>query len=89
MFINEKARGFVLHTMFTAQKETTELLLADMQVRGLIRMSDPKQTAVRYVYLLHGLNLENHLRALEGASPEETGRNLIEHITEFIRELRC
>ena len=87
MFLNEKCREFVLHTMFKIQKESTEFLIRDMVERGLIKNCDIKKTAAQYVYMLHGLDIENRLQLQEGKSKEDVFRHIFENITFFIENL--
>jgi len=87
MFLDEQCRRFVLNSMFTAQKNLTEQLLSDMHARGMIKDCDIRKTAVQYVYMLQGLEIENKLLTMEGHNPEEIQQNLIEHITLFIAGL--
>ena len=49
---------------------------------------DIRKTAVQYVYMLQGLEIENKLLTMEGHNPEEIQQNLIEHITLFITGLK-
>ncbi|MCD6397003.1 MAG: TetR/AcrR family transcriptional regulator [Spirochaetaceae bacterium] len=88
MFLDEQCRRFVLNSMFTAQKNLTEQLLSDMHVRGMIKDCDIRKTAVQYVYMLQGLEIENKLLTMEGHNPEEIQQNLIEQITLFIDGLK-
>jgi len=88
MFLDEKCRRFVLNSMFTAQKNLTEQLLSDMHARGMIKDCDIRKTAVQYVYMLQGLEIENKLLTMEGHNPEEIQQNLIEQITLFIDGLK-
>ena len=88
MFLDERCRRFVLHTMFTAQKEAAENSLRYLRDRGLIRDCDIRQTAVQYVYMLQGLDIENRLMRMEGHSPEELQQHLMDTIRFFIEGLR-
>jgi len=88
MFLDEQCRRFVLNSMFTAQKNLTEQLLSDMHARGMIKDCDIRKTAVQYVYMLQGLEIENKLLTMEGHNPEEIQQNLIEQITLFIAGLK-
>lgn len=88
MFLDEQCRRFVLNSMFTAQKNLTEQLLSDMHARGMIKDCDIRKTAVQYVYMLQGLEIENKLLTMEGHNPEEIQQNLIEQITLFIDGLK-
>ncbi|MDY7028450.1 MAG: TetR/AcrR family transcriptional regulator [Spirochaetota bacterium] len=88
MFLDERCRRFVLHSMFTAQKEVAENSLRYLRDRGLIRDCDIRQTAVQYVYMLQGLDIENRLMRLEGHSPEELQAQLMDTIRFFIEGLR-
>ncbi|MCF6335891.1 MAG: TetR/AcrR family transcriptional regulator [Spirochaetales bacterium] len=88
MFLDEQCRQFVLNNMFTAQKNLAERLLNDMNARGMIRDCDIRKTAVQYVYMLQGLDIENKLLKMEGHNPEKIQQNLIEHITLFISGLK-
>lgn len=88
MFLNEQCRNFVLHGWFDAQKDATEILIGDLHARGMIKDCDIRKTAVQYVYMLHGLGIENKLLIMEGHSPEEIQQRLIEHMTYFIEGLR-
>ncbi|MBI9036153.1 MAG: TetR/AcrR family transcriptional regulator [Bacteroidales bacterium] len=88
MFLDEQCRQFVLNRMFTAQKSLAERLLHDMNERGMIKDCDVRKTAVQYVYMLQGLDIENKLLIMEGHNPEKIQKNLIEHITLFIAGLK-
>lgn len=88
MFLDERCRQFVLNSMFPTLKSLTENLLRDMNVRGMIKDCDIRKTAVQYVYMSQGLEIENKLLFMEGHSSEENRQNLIEHITMFIDRLR-
>lgn len=88
MFLDERCRRFVLYTMFTAQKEVAENSLRYLRDRGLIRDCDIRQTAVQYVYMLQGLDIENRLMRMEGHSLEELQQHLMDTIRFFIEGLR-
>lgn len=88
MFLNNKCREFALHNMFKIQKETTEMLLRDMLHRGLIKECDIHKTAAQYVYILHGLDIENRLQIQEGKSKEDVFKDIITNVTFFIERLR-
>lgn len=88
MFLDEQCRQFVLNNMFTTLKSLTEKLLNEMNARGMIKDCDIRKTAVQYVYMSQGLDIENKLLFMEGHSSEENRQNLIEHITMFIDRLR-
>ncbi len=88
MFLDERCRRFVLHTMFAAQKEVAGNSLRYLRERGLIMDCDIERTAVQYVYMLQGLDIENRLMRLEGHSPEELQEHLMGTIRYFIEGLR-
>jgi AcrR family transcriptional regulator len=88
MFLNEQCRQFVLNSMYPALKSLTEKLLSDMHTRGMIKDCDIRKTAIQYVYMSQGLEIENKLLFMEGHSSEEHRQNLIEHITLFIDRLK-
>ncbi|MCK5199647.1 MAG: TetR/AcrR family transcriptional regulator [Spirochaetales bacterium] len=88
MFLNEQCRQFVLNSMYPALKSLTEKLLSDMHTRGMIKDCDIRKTAIQYVYMSQGLEIENKLLFMEGHSSEEHRQNLIEHITLFIDGLK-
>lgn len=88
MFLDERCRKFILHSMFTIQKETTEMLLGDMSARGMIKDCDISKTAEQYVYMLHGLDIENRLLLMDGCRFEDIQKRLVEHIKYFIEQLK-
>lgn len=87
MYLNEKCRRFVTHTLFDAQKKLTEMSLRFMNESGMIRKCDFEIVAEQYVYMLYGLETENRLRALNGESDENLKRNLIKNVSFFIANL--
>lgn len=88
MFLDQRCRKFVLHSMFTTQKEFSEFMLRGLQEKGMIKDCDLQTTATQYVYMLQGLDIENKLLSMEGLGPEEIQKNIIKHITFFIEGLR-
>jgi AcrR family transcriptional regulator len=88
MFLHEQCRQFVLHSMFPTLKSLAEKILSDMHARGMIKDCDIRKTAIQYVYMAQGLEIENKLLFMEGHSTEENWQNLIDHITLFIDGLK-
>ncbi len=87
MFLDEQCRSFALNTMFTAQKEFTEILLRDLYQRGMIPGCDFSLKAEQYVYLMRGMDMENRLRLLEGECHEEIRERMITQMKTFIKEI--
>ncbi len=85
MFLHEKCREFVLEIMFNIQKDITEKLLVELQRRGLIRDIDIHETALEYVYMIHGMDVENRLLLLEGHDPLALRQKLFDHVRHFIQ----
>ncbi len=88
MYLNEKCRKFVLNTLLEEQKKSTEYLLRDLQINGYLKECDIKAEADQYVYMMHGLIMENRLLAMEGKSIEEIQKRLIKEMTVFISRLK-
>lgn len=88
MYLDQECRKFVLESMFSTQKEMTEILLQDLCDKGMIAECDVRTTAAQYVYMLHGLNMENRLLRLEGADGDAVSKNLSSQISLFISRLQ-
>ncbi len=88
MYLNDQCRKFVLESMFTVQKEATEILLQGLLNRGLIHDCDISLTAEQYVYMIHGLDVETRLLKKEGHNQDEIQQKLVKHITFFIEALK-
>lgn len=88
MFLNKQCRDFVLNKLYKAQKDLTEHIFRAMYEKDLIAKCDFRKTAVQYVYMIQGLEIENKLLTLEGQSPEVGFNNMIEHMKLFIEKLR-
>lgn len=88
MFLNESCRKFVLNTMFKTQKDLTEFLLKDLYKKGLIKECDFRKTAIQYVYMMYGMNIENRLKSKENVDPEIINRNFIDTMIFFIEQLK-
>ena len=88
MFLNRDCRKFVLDSLFSARTNLTENIFRAMHDMGMVRKFDFRKMAVQYVSMLHGLEIENSLRMLEGQSREESIRIVIEQISLFIEGLK-
>ncbi len=88
MYVDERCRRFVLDELLPAQKEMTEILLGDLLAQGLIMDCDVPRISAQYVYMMHGLNMENTLMSLDGRRPEEVEANLKENLAFFLEGLK-
>lgn len=88
MFLDERCRRFVLNGMFAAQKKLTQMLLQYLLDRKMIKKIDVEMVSGQYVYMLHGLDIENRLLALEGKSEKEIGKRTEANIAAFIEALK-
>ncbi len=73
--------------MFVIERELTETILHYIHSRGMIKDCDIKKVAKQYVYMVHGLEIENKLYILDGINPEIVQQNLFEQISIFIKGL--
>ena len=89
MYVDERCRRFVLEKLLPAQKEMTEILLGDLLARGFLKDFDIPRISARYVYMMHGLGMENTLLAFAGRDPDEIRRNQREHIAFFLEGLKA
>lgn len=87
MFINKDVRLHVLENQFAMQKKLIEGLLAAMKNKGWLRDIDIPATAAQYVYLLYGLDIQHRLQRIEGASLEETNKELFEQLQLFLSNI--
>jgi AcrR family transcriptional regulator len=87
MYWDARCRAFVLGSMFEGQKRITRCLLEALSERGLIRNCDVGAVAERYVYFMHGLDMEMRLLELEGRSLGERLERMAEKIAGFISDL--
>jgi len=88
MFLNDSCRHFLLHKMFKARKDLTEQILTGLYSAGLVKECDLSKAAAQYVYMIQGMEIENHLRLMDGESPEVLGENLLSQIKNYIDGLR-
>lgn len=88
MYLNESCRRFVLDSLFAARKELTRTVFRMMHEKGLIRRCDFDMAAEQYVAMLHGLEMENSLRLLEGEDPETGRKKMFDYLVLFIEGLK-
>lgn len=88
MFLNETCRDFVLNKLYMAQKDLVVTLLTAMQEMNLIRSCDIERVAQQYICMIHGLEIENKLKTLQGIPREETMHQLMDQMAFFFEPLR-
>ena len=88
MFINNECSEFALEKMFVIQKKATKMMLTDLYKKRMIKKCNFDLVSTQYVYMLHGMGLENRLKQLSGEKIEQIQKNSVRVIAAFIENLK-